>query len=87
MAYAKFEHMTVKQLKHLLQDWPEEDAGGNPTSVFIETGPGVMSPVTCAITQTERIAANGKRKCSDLRLESDAWDPMSPVDPINKPDK
>ena len=40
--------MTVKELKKLNRDWPEEDWLGDPTEVWVETGRNLSSPVTIA---------------------------------------
>jgi hypothetical protein len=84
MAYTRFEGMTVRQLKHLVRDWPEEDDDGDPTQVFIETGPGLTSSVTMAVTLNERRSEDGSKKWSDLLLESDAFDPIDPKEPVAK---
>jgi hypothetical protein len=39
--------MTVSELKELIHDWPETDATGEPTEVWIETAANKSSPVTC----------------------------------------
>ena len=36
--------MTVKELKLLIQDWPEEGRDGDPTEVWITTGENLSSP-------------------------------------------
>ncbi len=36
--------VTVAQLKAHIADWPEVDAAGNPTEVWISTGEGTSSP-------------------------------------------
>jgi len=40
--------MTVRELKELIRDWPEEDEFGNETDVFIETGKNLSGPVLVA---------------------------------------
>jgi hypothetical protein len=37
--------LTVKQLKELIKDWPENDENGDPTEVWIMVAPCVSSPV------------------------------------------
>ena len=37
--------LTVKELKELIKDWPEEDVYGETTEVWIQTGVCLSSPV------------------------------------------
>lgn len=39
--------MTVSELKALIHDWPDTDATGEPTEVWIETAANKSSPITC----------------------------------------
>lgn len=66
--------MTVKELKELIRDWPEEDWQGDPTGVWIETGRNLSSPVTCAGMLNHRIDDETGKEWSDFILESDAFD-------------
>lgn len=40
--------LTVRELKSLLADWPEEDAFGEPATVWFMTGDTTSSPVVSA---------------------------------------
>ena len=62
--------MTVKELKELVKDWPEEDRMGDPTEVWVETGENLSSPVTIAGTLNHRIDDKNAREWSDLILGS-----------------
>jgi hypothetical protein len=42
--------MTVRDLKELIKDWPETDKYGEPAEVWVETTPGLSSPVRLATT-------------------------------------
>lgn len=37
--------MTVRELKAVIKDWPEEAENGEPTDVWMQTGRGLSSPV------------------------------------------
>ena len=37
--------LTVKELKEMIKDWPEEDQYGEPAEVWIEDECGVSNPV------------------------------------------
>ena len=37
--------MTIKELKDIIRDWPETDATGEPTEVWMQTGPTTSSPL------------------------------------------
>ena len=60
--------MTVKELKKILENWPETDDEGNPTEVWIETGEMLSSPVVnhCLLTWQKH-----------LLLESNAFEDHS----------
>jgi len=47
--------MTVKDLKILIKDWPEYDACGELTEVFVETGFCLSGPVieACTLNNTD----------------------------------
>ncbi len=55
--------LTVRELKELLKDWPEDDVYGEPTEVWIETGVNLSSPVRC-VTPLNK---------ADLLFESSAY--------------
>ena len=38
--------MTVKQLKNIIKDWPEEDDNGDDSEVFLVTGLNLSGPAT-----------------------------------------
>lgn len=65
--------MTVKELKALVKDWPEEDENGEPTDVFIETGRGLSSAVTEVWMMNARVSEDEKNKWSDMLLVSQAF--------------
>lgn len=56
--------MTVKELKEILKEWPEECEGGEPAEVWIETGVMLSSMVTriCRLSR------------GDLLLKSNAFE-------------
>ena len=56
--------MTVTELKRLLADWPETDAHGSPSEVWIETGFALSSAVIAAAELND----------TDLLLESARFD-------------
>jgi hypothetical protein len=62
--------MTVKELKDLIKDWPEEDLMGDPTEVLVETGRNLSSPVTIAGMLNHRMDDKTGKEWSDLILES-----------------
>jgi len=37
--------MTVRQLKDLIRDWPEDDINGEPTEVWVDNKDGTSRPV------------------------------------------
>ena len=47
--------MTVKQLKNIIKDWPEEDDNGDDSEVFLVTGLNLSGPVTevCRLNSTD----------------------------------
>lgn len=43
-----FKHnLTVRKLKEIIKDWPEEYETGELTEVWIETNPNESNPVMC----------------------------------------
>lgn len=60
--------MTVKELKDLIKDWPEEDLMGDPTEVWVETGRNLSSPVTIAGMLNHRMDDKTGKEWSDLIL-------------------
>ena len=65
--------MTVKDLKNLIKDWPEEDNYGDPTEVWIETGWCTSNQVKCAGKLNSRVDEKTGKEWSDLILESSAF--------------
>ena len=59
--------VTVAQLKRHIADWPETDAIGEPTEVWIETGAGLSSPCTSIEPLNYRSREDGS-PASDLLL-------------------
>jgi len=57
--------MTVKGLKEILKDWPEEDSHGDPTEVWMETGFELSSQVSTHC----RLGSHG-----DLLLQSNTFE-------------
>lgn len=51
--------VTVAQLKVLLRDWPEVDAYGDSTEVWVSTGRGLSSPVLAVGPLNERRTDDG----------------------------
>jgi len=64
--------MTVKELKELVKDWPEYDFNGEPTTVWIETGLMLSSPVIKSSLLNYR--EQGGKEVADLLLESNAFE-------------
>lgn len=60
--------ITVKELKEIIKDWPDENSMGEPTEVWIETGCNLSSPVVNVWNLNTRHGA------SDILLESAVWD-------------
>ena len=60
--------LTIRELKKLLEDWPEEDAYGEPTEVWFTTGVNLSSPVTSVSQLNYRVDPETKQKWSDLLL-------------------
>lgn len=68
--------MTVKELKQIIQDWPEEDIEGEPTRVWIGTGTMLSSVVTEVSPLNHRIEndiGNHALEWADIIFESDAF--------------
>ena len=63
--------MTVKELKELIKDWPEEDPYGESNEVWIETGKMLSSPVIEAAPLNYR--RNITKEWADLELISTAF--------------
>ena len=58
--------MTVKELKELVKDWAEEDAYGEPTEVWMETGRCLSSPVRVACQLNYRKDDETGKEWSDI---------------------
>lgn len=65
--------MTVKKLKEIIKDWPEERGDGEDTEVWIETGLMLSSQVVNWSKLNVRVDENGKDSY-DLLLESNAFE-------------
>lgn len=74
MLYEFKNGMTVKELKELIKDWPEEDWLGDPTGVWVETGRNLSSPVTIAGSLNHRVDDETGKEWSDFILESGTFD-------------
>jgi len=69
--------MTVKELKQLIKNWPNEDIYGEPTRVWIGTGTMLSSIVTEVSPLNHRIEndiENHALEWADIILESDAFE-------------
>ena len=64
--------MTVRELKEIVKDWPEQDCFGEPTEVWYMTGKNMSSPVH-NITPLNRRKAE-EIEWADLLLDSGRWD-------------
>jgi hypothetical protein len=62
--------MTVKDLKELIKDWPEEDCHGEPTEVWMETGHCLSSPVRVACSLNYRKDYKTGKEWSDIIFET-----------------
>lgn len=62
--------MTVKELKDLIKDWPEEDCYGDPTEVWMETGRCLSSPVRVACPLNLRKDDETGKEWSDIIFET-----------------
>lgn len=60
--------LTIKELKELIKDLPEENEYGEPFEVWIETGRGLSSPVKSVWPLNKRDSGN------DIVLESSAFE-------------
>ncbi len=58
--------MTVAELKAILADWPERDANGDPTRVWLTTGPGLSAVAASACPLNAR--EDGGARWADLLL-------------------
>lgn len=65
--------MTVRKLKKLVKDWPEEDDIGDPTKVWIETGWCKSSPVTVVSTLNRKVDQETGKEWSDMIFESNVF--------------
>ena len=59
--------MTVRDLKQIITDWPEEDEFGNPTEVWIGHN-NLSDQVTVIVPLNLRESEDGKWKWADLLL-------------------
>lgn len=67
--------VTVAELKVMIADWPETDAMGDPTEVWLETGVSLTSPCNEVCPLNYRIREDGT-PTSDLCFSPSpsAWD-------------
>ncbi len=65
--------MTVKELKDLVKDWPEFNRDEEPCEVWIETGPGLTSPVSVVTTLNLATLDDGT-DCADMLFSSRAFE-------------
>lgn len=61
--------ITVRKLKELIADWPEEDQYGDETEVWLSTGAYTSSPLVELCTLNRRSSEDGK-VWADLMLTS-----------------
>lgn len=67
----RFENgLTVRELKEIVKDWPEEDVLGNPCEVWIGDGQGLSNQVR-EVSPLNFGRSNGN-KLADLILSHDA---------------
>jgi len=66
--------ITVTELKRILERWPETNHMGEPTMVFLETGPDVTSALLHSVPLNTRVDSEGKESADLLLAPScDAW--------------
>lgn len=67
--------VTVAELKRLLDGWPEVDASGEPTEVWLSTGWCLSSPCVEVLPLNLRVCEDGTRTADVLLEPSDeAWE-------------
>jgi len=59
--------LTVKELKEIIKDWPEEDGEGSPTEVWIATGEMLSSP--CLGITMLNFRGNREKEWADILFE------------------
>ena len=64
------EGLTVRDLKRIIKDWPEEDENGELTEVWVGNLDGFSNVVIELSSLNKRTGDNGE-EWSDLLLESD----------------
>lgn len=70
--------VTVAELKKHIAAWPETDATGEPTEVWLETGHQLSSPCMSIEPLNYRIRANGIHTGDLLFCPSEmAWNPAN----------
>lgn len=62
--------ITVRKLKQLLADWPEEDQYGDETEVWLATGACNSSPLVEVCPLNLRQSEDGKKQWCDILLTS-----------------
>lgn len=67
--YIDTDGITVRKLKELTADWPEEDQYGDETEVWLSTGAHTTSPLVEICPLNKRSSEDGK-EWSDLALTS-----------------
>ena len=67
----KGEAVTIRELKEIIADWPEQDGSGEECEVWMTTGNGTSSEVRRAWPLNVRY--HDGCKSGDLLLESDAF--------------
>jgi hypothetical protein len=60
--------LTVKELKELMKDWPEEDEFGEPCEVWLETSDGHSNIVKHVIPLNRRVFDDNVTFSADLLL-------------------
>jgi hypothetical protein len=69
--YTDVNGITVRKLKQLIADWPEEDQYGDETEVWIQTGDHHSNQLVELCPLNHRIDEAGK-EWSDIMLSSSA---------------
>lgn len=67
--YTDTNGITVRKLKELIANWPEEDQYGDETEVWLSTGAYTTSPLIEICPLNKRSSEDGK-EWSDLALTS-----------------
>lgn len=61
--------LTVRELKEIIKDWPEEDANGNPCEVWIGDKEGTSNQVKEIWPLNMRESEDGSKKWADILLD------------------